>query len=478
MKDPIRSAELNAISTHSAAKQGAALSSVIGAAFITALKIVTGVMTGSLGMLSEAAHSGIDLIAAAITLFSVRVSDKPADEDHTYGHGKIESLSAFIETVLMLASCVWIVVEAIRRMLGDLPELKFSIWPVVVLLLSIVVDWTRSRQLGRVARESQSQALEADAMHFGTDIWSSAAVLVGLGATYAGQHWQLRWLEFADPFAALVVSCIILHVSWKLARETVNALLDSTPPGLQRDVAKAIEGVDGVLGVERVRMRRSGAKYFADVTVEMPRNMTFQRTEQLVEAATRAVQKSLPDSDVMIRTVPVATVEESVFDRVRAVAQRNDLSIHDVTVQEYDDGLHVEQHLELAATMSLREAHDLVTRIEAQMCSEVPEIAAIATHIESEEATIERPEMVSDERLNALLCDAAEGFEEVLDVHNVKMIRVGDRVQMSCHCTMPDDLEMARVHTVISELEASFRRSCPEVARLLIHPEPATDNMR
>ncbi len=158
-------------------------------------------------MLSEAAHSGIDLIAAAITLFSVQVSDRPADADHTYGHGKIESLSAAIETVLMLASCIWILTEAIRRiLLREHLSLKFSIWPFVALLLSITVDFTRSRKLHQIASETRSEALEADAIHFRTDIWSSLAVLFGLAATYAGEHWQIPRLELADPIAAILVA--------------------------------------------------------------------------------------------------------------------------------------------------------------------------------------------------------------------------------------------------------------------------------
>src|ERR1700733_7054928 len=174
------------------AKRSAALFSVFAAFGVTLFKLLTGLFTGSLGMLSEAAHSGIDLIAAAITLFSVQVSDRPADADHTYGHGKIESLSAAIESVLMLASCICILTEAIRRiLLREHLALKFSIWPFAALLLSIPVAYTRSGKLKRIASETKSEALEADAIHFRTDIWSSLAVLVGLAATFAGVHWKI-----------------------------------------------------------------------------------------------------------------------------------------------------------------------------------------------------------------------------------------------------------------------------------------------
>src|SRR5271170_444210 len=197
--------------TPHSAKRSAALFSVLAAFAVSLLKLLTGLLTASLGMLSEAAHSGIDLIAAAITLFSVQVSDRPADADHTYGHGKIESLSAAIESVLMLGSCVWILTEAVHRIAHRQHlALNFSIWPFLVLLLSITVDYTRSRKLHRIAAETRSDALEADAIHFRTDIWSSIAVLIGLAASFAGQHWDIPALELADPVAAILVAGIIL----------------------------------------------------------------------------------------------------------------------------------------------------------------------------------------------------------------------------------------------------------------------------
>ena len=194
------------------AKRSAALVSVFAALVITALKILTGVLTGSLGMLSEGAHSSIDLVAAAITFFSVRVSDRPADDSHNYGHGKVESLAAFFETVLMVASCVWILTEAIRRIFfHEHISLSLSVWPFLVLGLSIAVDYGRSRNLHRVALKYNSEALEADAIHFSTDIWSSCAVLAGLAAASAGVRWHMRSLELADPIAAIIVSGIIPH---------------------------------------------------------------------------------------------------------------------------------------------------------------------------------------------------------------------------------------------------------------------------
>jgi cation diffusion facilitator family transporter len=499
-----------------AAKRSAALFSIFAAAGVTLLKFVTGLLTGSLGMLSESAPSGIDLIASAITLFSVEVSDRPADDGHNYGHGKIESLSAFVETFIMLASCVWLVGEAIHRIASrNHLALKPSALPFAVLLISIGVDFTRSRTLGRIAREHRSEALAADSAHFATDMWASLAVMVGLAAAFAGERYALPWLEYADPLAAIAVSGVILRVSWRIARQTIDALLDATPTTdptsnqpqskdqLRSNLIHDLTAIPGVMSVDRLRTRRSGANYFADVTLGMPRNLTFQRSEQLTMAATEAVQRHLPGADVVVHTVPTASIAESIHDRIRAVAARRNLSIHDVSVQHIDSGLHVEQHLEVDETMPLRQAHELVTDLEAEMRRDVPDISSILTHIESEPATIESPTSLEiDRELELRLRRVAAAFPEILDIHEVFVTRHSSRaahiaastnppgvsgftpesipghIQVSCHCTLPDDLPMARVHAVITALEGAFKLEALEVDRLLIHPEPATDNRR
>ncbi|HEU4635882.1 MAG TPA: cation diffusion facilitator family transporter [Edaphobacter sp.] len=464
-------------------KRSAALVSLLAAIGITSLKFLTGLMTGSLGMLSEAAHSTVDMVAAGITLLSVRVSDRPADETHHYGHGKIESLSAFTEVVIMLGSCVWIVTEAISRITSrEHLSLRPSIWPFFVLLLSIAVDFSRSRHLHHVAQQSSSQALEADAIHFSTDIWSSLAVLIGLIASFIGAHFGIPALQMADPVAALIVSAIILRVTWALGGRTVDALLDATPTESRaaiRELRRELGAMPGVLDVRRLRTRRSGAEYFVDLTLGLSRNLTFQKTEQITRAATLAVERQLPGADVVIHTVPMATGAESVHDRIRAVAARLNLTIHDVSVQRYGQQLQVEQHLEVDETMPLQQAHDLATSLEAEIQREIPEVASILTHIESEPATIEQPQSQERDRdLERRLRHAAAAFPEILDIHDVIVTRMGAHLQVNCHCTMPDALPMSKVHSVITSLEGAFKLEVPEVDRLLIHPEPATDNRR
>src|SRR5579872_4837480 len=244
-------------------KRAVAGNSVLAAIAVTALKVVVGIATGSLGILSEAAHSGLDLVAAIVTFFSVRVSDKPADADHQYGHGKVENFSAFIETGLLLLTCVWIVYEAIRRLFFHHVEIEASLAAFAVMFVSMGVDFWRSRALGRIAAKYDSQALEADALHFSTDIWSSGVVVAGLVLVLLGRRLGIGWLRDADPVAALFVAGVVVYVSSRLARKTIDALLDAAPTGVRARILMALRSVDGVLEVDRIRIRRAGNRYFA-----------------------------------------------------------------------------------------------------------------------------------------------------------------------------------------------------------------------
>ena len=462
-----------------AEKRGVASKSVYAAVAITTFKAVVGISTGSLGILSEALHSGLDLVAAVVTLFSVRVSDKPADLDHQYGHGKIENFSAFIETALLLLTCIWIVWEAVKRLFFRSVEIEPSIWAFLVMFVSIAVDFWRSRALKRVADKYDSQALQADALHFSTDIWSSSVVILGLAVVWAGRTYNIPWLMKADPLAALAVAGVVVYVSWRLAQQTIDALLDAAPAGVRTDIMNAVERVPGVLEVDRIRIRRAGNRYFADVAVGLARNVTFQKSEQVVADVREAIHAILKEADVMVHAVPREVNTENIFDRIRAAAQRNNLMVHDISVQDLGGSLHVEQHVELDETLSLMAAHDHVTKLEEDVRAAVPEISSILTHIESEPATIETSEeIVKDRLLEHQLKDIVTGFPDVIDVHEIVVKKVRDHLFLSCHVTMQDELPLARVHDIQTALEIRFKQAAPQLFRVLIHPEPQTDNRR
>jgi cation diffusion facilitator family transporter len=462
-----------------AEKRAVAANSVLAAIAITALKILVGITTGSLGILSEAAHSALDLLAAIVTLLSVRVSDKPADADHQYGHGKVENFSAFIETGLLLLTCVWIIYEAIKRLFFHHVRIAPGVAAFAVLFASMGVDYWRSRALGKIALRYDSQALEADALHFSTDIWSSGVVVLGLLLVVLGRLWNIDWLRDADPVAALFVAGVVMYVSSRLARRTVDALLDAAPAGVRNRIVAAVSAVDGLLEVDRVRIRRAGNRYFADLSIALARNVTFQRSEQMTVAVTEAVHEVLPDADVVVHSVPRAQRTENIFDRVRAVATLFNFNVHDVSVQDFQGHLQVEQHLELDERLTLKEAHDRVTVLESEIRKEVPEISSILTHIESEPATIEPgDEVMHDARLEKTLKAIAAEFPEIVDMHDVQIKRVRGRIYVSAHCTMADDLTLSRVHDTSTALEIRFKQEFPELFRVLIHPEPRTDNQR
>ena len=462
-----------------AEKRAAAGNSVLAAVVITGLKVVVGISTGSLGILSEAAHSGLDLMASILTFFSVRVSDKPADAEHQYGHGKVENFSAFVETGLLLLTCAWIIYEAVLRLFFRHIEIEPSIAAFAVMVFSMGVDWWRSGVLGRIATKYDSQALEADALHFSTDIWSAGVVVLGLALVLVGRRYHIDWLSDSDPIAALFVAGVVVSVSWRLARRTIDALLDAAPKGVRSQIYDAVSRVDGVLEVDRVRIRRAGNRYFADLAVGLARTVTFQRSGQLVTAVTDSVRRILPDADVTVQPLPRAQHTENVFDRIRAVATHKNLNVHDISVQDLTGRLHVEQHIELDERMSLKDAHDQVTELEIDMRRDVPEIADILTHIESEPSTIEKPEeLTGNLELEHRLRAVAAQFPEILDVHDFIFKRVRGRLYLSCHCTLSDDLSLARVHDIQTELEIRFKQDAPELFRVLIHPEPSTDNRR
>jgi cation diffusion facilitator family transporter len=460
-------------------KRAVAGNSVFVALAITILKVLVGLSTASLGILSEAAHSGLDLVAATVTLYSVRVSDKPADAEHQYGHGKIENFSAFVQTGLLLLTCVWIVRESVHRLFFHHVEIEPGVAAFGVMFISMAADFWRSRTLRRIATKYDSQALEADALHFSTDVWSSGVVVAGLALVLLGRAYHMGWLRDADAIAALFVAGVVVYVSGRLGRRTVDALLDAAPSGVRNKIILAVSKVDGLLEVDRVRIRRAGNRYFADLSIGLARNVTFQRSEQVADSVTAAVQSVLPNADVMVRSVPRAPFSENIFDRVRAVATRHNVNVHDVSVQDIAGRLHVEQHLELDERLLLKEAHDKVTQLESEIRNEIPEIASILTHIESEPATIETSdEVIRDANLEEQLKRVATEFPEILDMHDLEIKRVRGHLYVSCHCTLSDELPLARVHEITTELEIRFKLAAPEVYRVLIHPEPKTDNRR
>lgn len=293
------------LTTEDIAKRSAALNSLLAAVGLTTMKLVVGLLTGSLGILAEAAHSGLDLVAALMTYIAVRISGKPADSTHNYGHGKVENLSALIETLLLFATCGWIIWEAVHRLLLRNVEFEVTFWSFAVMAISIVIDLSRSRMLARAAKKYRSQALEADALHFKTDVWSSSVVIAGLGCVKVGE-WvpSLAWLREGDAVAALGVSVLVIWVSWQLGRRTIDALVDSAPAGMEERILTAVSAVEGVRDCHNIRARYSGPMLFIDLHVLVDGRKTLFEAHALTETIESVIQGIAPHADVTVHPEP------------------------------------------------------------------------------------------------------------------------------------------------------------------------------
>ena len=321
-------------------KQQVALYSMLASALLAGSKLLAALFTGSLGILSEAIHSVIDFGATIITWFAIRWSDQPPDEEHHYGHAKIESVAALIETGLLFATTAWIVWEAISRLMSGHSHVEITWWAVAIIAGSIIIDYNRAKALNRVARKTSSEALEADALHFTSDMWSSLVVLAGLAAVWYG-------IPAADSIAALIVSVFIALAGWRLGRRTLNTLLDTAPEGATEIVRQAIGGVDGILEIKRIRLRPAGPTLFTSIVVEVPRTMPIDEIVQVKDAIRAAVQGKFPHADITVTANPVPLDSETVFEKVMLLASRRNLAIHHLTVQQIGGKLAVSFDLEV-----------------------------------------------------------------------------------------------------------------------------------
>jgi len=455
-------------------KRWAAGSSVIAAVFLTVFKLVIGIITGSLGILAEAAHSGLDLAAAAVTLFAVRVSGRPADREHTYGHGKVENLSALFETLLLLLTCVWIIYEAIQRLFFKSVEVKPSVLAFVIMVIAIGVDYSRSRMLYRVAKKYDSQALEADALHFSTDIWSSSVVIGGLILVLIAERFHLPWLAKADSVAAMGVAGIVIWVSIQLGRRTVMALLDGVPASVRDDVIRAVR-VPGVVEVKQVRVRRSGPEAFADVMLTVERDASFEHTHDIASAAEAAIQRVLHGADVVVHVEPVKADHEGWLTTVRVLATRNGLGAHGIRIYDLGKGGHsVELHLEVSDGLSLDAAHDQATAFEQALREAIPGITQVITHIEPVGDDIARRQATAaDEAYTRRVLDTLSeemGFK--CHPHDITLRRAGGELQLTFHCTMAAGTPITDAHTFTERIEGLVRSQVPNLGRVVIHVEP------
>lgn len=465
-------------------KRRAALASVLWALFLTAIKLAAGVASDSLGILSEALHSCLDLVAAGITLFAVRVASRPADKGHPYGYGKVENLSALAETVLLLAACGWIAREAAERLLYGTSQVVPSFWGLGAIGISLLVDIRRARMLRRAAQKHRSQALEADALHFTTDIWSSGTVLVGLACVWASsffppQSAPARALVTADAIAALAVCGIVVSTVIGLSRRAVNALMDGGSLERTEAVERALATRLPEYAVRRLRVRESGADAFVDLTVTVPASLNLEAAHDITHEVEAVVREVLPAADVTVHAEPRAETNVSILQLARMTAAKHDLGIHNLVLSTCGEQLAVYLHVETPPRMTLFEAHAKVTAYEATFTERLERAglagARISTHIEPDDRLEENLTPVSApdaQRLRQRVEELARAFPQARDVHDLKLEHAGGSALLSFHCRLPGDMTVARAHDLSTQMEQVLRREWPELGQILIHTDP------
>ncbi|MBS7622074.1 cation diffusion facilitator family transporter [Candidatus Bathyarchaeota archaeon] len=467
-------AESEAALQTSREKTAVALSSVLAAVFLTVMKLVVGVISNSLGMLSEAAHSGLDLVAATVTFLGVRVSGRPADLEHTYGHGKVENLSALIETMLLLSICVWIVIEAAERLLFKAVVVEAGILAFLTMVVSIIVDFSRSRALMKVARRYDSQALEADALHFSTDIWSSIVVVFGLVLVSLSNYPGLEWLMKMDALAALGVAGIVVTVSLRLGCKAIANLLDTIPSGLHSKVAQAVYGVPGVFDVKQVRVRRVGPEAFADLTLTVDREATFKQAHNIATLAEMAVRKILPGADVVVHMEPTLETNEALPAMVRNFAGEIDgvKEVHGIRALSLKDGLHIAFHLQVDKGLSLKHAHDITERLEDGIRGRFSEVKHVSIHLEQHCDDVLKVEVLKDPRIFQDIRRIVSGHGEVRGLKNPRVYVAEGRFHIFLECLLDEDQPVETAHAVLSHIEEELKSLFPD-SIVEIHSEPA-----
>ena len=454
-------------------KMNVAVSSVFAAIFLTGIKLIFALLTNSLGLFAEFAHSGLDLFAAIVTVFSIMISNKPADEDHQYGHGKIENLSAIIQVVILFVTCGYIIYEAVNRLFFNTAyDLEITIWAYLVMLVSIAVDVTRSRVLKKVAIETHSQALEADALHFSTDIWSSSVVIVGLIFV------SLKVSKEADAVAALLVSGFVIYVSIKLLKRAIDQLMDRVPEGIYEEITKEVKAIEGVEDIKFLRLRESGPKTFIDMTIFISRTMPFQKAHDIMDEVEKRILKIKNNSDITIHAEPFETKSESLMDKTRLIVNRNGLKCHDIFTYLLGDKNYIELDIEYEANDSFPDAHKIISKIENEIYQEIKAIDKVIIHIDEPSDLVLKSEDVTGEKTNIIeqIKKILLTYPEIQDLNDINIIKTDNKLRITMTCLFPDELGFSQVHRLAHKMESEIYRLSDEISSVMIHAEPINQN--
>jgi cation diffusion facilitator family transporter len=440
-----------------------ALLSVVAAAALIALKLGTGLATHSLGLLSEAAHSGTDLIAALLTFFAVGVAARPADLGHQYGHGKAEHLSALGEASILVLASLFIAWRALLRLTGYTHTHVEARWyALVVIVVVIAIDVGRTVASWRAARRYHSAAFSANALHFGSDLGGSTAVLVGLILVRAGY-------QRADAIAALIVACIVTAVALRLMRGNVDVLMDRVPANAELAARSAIAGIEPAVELRRLRMRQAAGRVFADVVIGVSYDAAVGQGHAAADAVERALESALPEADVVVHVEPMAS-HADVRERAHAAALGvpRVREVHNVTVVALASGTELSLHLKLPGGMDLDQAHEIASQVERAILQGVPEVAKVQTHLEPLSEEAEAAEVSGDtETVNRVVRAETGGPPDEL-----RFLHTEEGIVAHLTLALDSQTALADAHGTASRIEETLRRELPEIAEVVVHTEP------
>jgi cation diffusion facilitator family transporter len=450
-------------------KENVAASSVLAGFVLTGGKFAVGLMTGSMGILSEAAHSLLDMGAAIITYFAVRISDKPADEEHHFGHGKIEAFSALIETILLFITSGWIIYEASKRLItGDI-EVEATWYAFAVVITSIFIDFTRSRALMKVAKETGSQALEADALHFRTDIWSSAVVLAGLFCVLFG-------IKGADAVAALFVAFIVIKVGWNMGKRTFDVLIDTAPAGIAEKAKEILSKIPEIIEVENVRARAVGPNAYIDALLVVGRKQNAEALHEVTEKAKAAIRAELPEAEILIHTKSVQLSNETIVESIHILGHKHGFPIHHVTVDTQNGKRFIGYDLEVLHTLSVQEAHDKATEFETLVQHDLGEEVEISTHIDpSNDESMESKEVNSEEleKITREIKEVMRHTPKLHEAHNILARKTDEKIIVTVHCYADPGMPIEEAHEYATRLEYFLMEKKEyRIGRAVVHVEP------
>ena len=454
--------------SHAERKEQAAAWSIVASAIITIGKGAAGLATGSLALISDALHSVVDVAATTLTYLAVRTANKPADDKHHYGHGKVESLAALFETGLLFILSGAVAYEGVRRLLAGQSDIEWSWAAIGVLLVSIVIDATRWLQLNKVARETNSEALAADALHFSSDLVNSVLVLAAFGAAAYG-------FPQADSLVAIGVALFIALAGFRLAKQTIDSLLDTAPAGVTEEIRALVAAVPGVASVENVKLRPAGAQLFIEIEIGVSRTLPLDRLTAIKDAISENIRKDRHDAVVTVTATPRALDDETILERVLLIAAKRRVPVHHVTVQTLNGRISVSLDLEVDGRMSLGSAHIVASRLEAAIREELGAETEVETHIEPlVTANLEGRDVDAEtvSQVAASLAAHAKQIGTIVDVHSVRVRGTEHGLIVNYHCRVDPALDVAHVHDKVDELEHLVRSDVPAITRIVSHTEP------